>query len=91
MNNPRAGGQARPGGSLAATKIAAKKPADHETTADVIDYLCEQHGATYSIKTLEGGRKRVLFEYADDRRIVAEGATTAEAVNNLATQLGGVK
>ena len=69
--------------------MASKTAAPAPTAAEVLDALCKAHGATYQIEP-KGDQVIVRLTNADGERLAGRGATTAEAVANLAARAAEV-
>lgn len=59
------------------------------SAADTLNALCEKHGATYE-RVPKGDEVLVQLTNADGERLAGRGATTAEAVTNLAARAAEV-
>jgi hypothetical protein len=63
------------------------KPADkHQTAADVLDYYCAKHKATYE-RTRKGERVRVRVHMPSGDVLAGTGATTLEAVTAVVQKM----
>lgn len=60
--------------------LPAKPIAKHQTTADVLDFYCQKHKATYERSISEGGKIRIRVHMPDGDVLAGQGATTLDAV-----------
>lgn len=61
-------------------KLPAKPVAKHQTTADMLDYYCQQHKATYERQRGQDGIVRVKVLLPEGDVFVGKGETTLDAV-----------
>ena len=78
------GGEPRP------FTLPAKSPAQHETVADALDYLCKQWGATYE-REVKGVTINVKLLLPNGEVRVGSAESTAAAVAQLVEKMGGEK
>lgn len=81
FGRPALGGGVAPAGQVTATLRPAIVPANR------LDTLCVQYGGTYDRTRRADGTVVVRMHFADGDIAVGRGATTADAIEALATRL----
>lgn len=75
------------GGKARVFTLPAKSPAQHQTAADVLDYLCKKYKGTYDRLRRGDGYVVVKFYKADGEVLSGRGDTTMKAVAALQKKL----
>lgn len=82
------GGTARPSGSLSALLIPGVPKVDGLTHKNLLDILCETHGAKYDRTEEDNGHTKVVRVHLPTGDVLsARGPTTEDAVREMALRL----
>jgi hypothetical protein len=71
--------------------LPAKIPAKHQTAADVLDYHCKKHNATYERTRHAHGKVRIRVHMPDGDVFSGTGPTTLDAVAAVVAKMEAVK